>query len=67
MYIVLITPHYIMYMYKYILLLPSVDCSVADDVAGAGVPEDTSCDVPVADDNKPYKIWMKNSTHNRLT
>ena len=32
--------------------LPSVECSVVDEVACDGVLEDTSCDVPVADDNK---------------
>ena len=35
----------------YIQSLPSVDCSVADDVVGTGLVEDTSCGVPVADDN----------------
>ena len=39
---------------------------MADDVVGAevleagcGVFEDTSRDVPVADDNKSYEVWMR--------
>ena len=45
-------------MYTSITSLPSADCSVADDVAGAGVV-DASCRVPVADDNKSYEKWMR--------
>ena len=44
-------------MYTCITSLPSAECSVADDVAGAGVLEDTNCGVPVADDNKSYEKW----------
>ena len=46
-------------MYTHITSLPSADCSVADDVAGAGVLVDASCRVPVADDNKSYEKWMR--------
>ena len=36
--------------------LPSVECSVVDDVMGAGVVEVTSCDVPAYHHNKYSEI-----------